>query len=399
MAFASCVGLEITLDALAGEPLPVLFNEEAGALLQVRSGDVAMVRREFGARGLGGVLHDLGAPTAGEHIEITRAGGVLFAGERSALRALWSETTHAMQRLRDHTESADEEHASRIDPGEPGIQPVVTFDATEDIAAPFLLKATRPRLAVLREQGVNGQIEMAAAFDRVGFECVDVHMSDLIEGRTGLGDFVGLAACGGFSYGDVLGGGQGWAKSILFHARVREQFRAFFERRDTFALGVCNGCQLMSGLRELIPGAEHWPRFVQNRSERFEARLALVEIQDGPSVLLRGMARSRLPIAVAHGEGRAEAWPGQSLRTLEGAGLVAARYVDHWGDVTERYPYNPSGTPAGINALTTASGRVTIIMPHPERVFRSVQLSHHPREWGENSPWARVFQNARAFVG
>jgi phosphoribosylformylglycinamidine synthase len=398
MAFASGVGLRISLDALQGEPLPVLFNEELGAVLQVRAGDVALVREAFGQRGLGDVVHDLGCPVAGQRIEFSVRGGVLLASDRASLRALWSETTHAMQRLRDDAACADEEQASRIET-DPGMQPRLSFDPSIDVAAPYRARGRRPLLAVLREQGVNGQIEMAAAFDRAGFECVDVHMTDLIENRARLDRFVGLAACGGFSYGDVLGGGQGWAKSILFNARVREQFRAFFERSDTFALGVCNGCQMMSGLRELIPGAEHWPRFVQNRSERFEARLALVQIERSPSILFRDMVGSQLPIAVAHGEGRAEAGSEGDLIALERDQLVSARYVDHFGAVTMRYPHNPSGTPGGINALTTPSGRVTIIMPHPERVFRSVQLSHHPREWGEASPWVRLFQNARAWVG
>jgi phosphoribosylformylglycinamidine synthase len=275
-----------------------------------------------------------------------------------------------------------------------------TFDIDEDVAAPFHGRGgARPRVAILREQGVNGQVEMAAAFDRAGFEAVDVHMTDVLGGRVDLSSFRGVAACGGFSYGDVLGAGEGWAKSILFNARARDMFAAFFERRDTFALGVCNGCQMMAALKEIIPGAGAWPRFVRNRSEGFEARLALVTVTENPSVLLRGMTGSRLPIAVAHGEGRAE-WPTDDGRTaVEEAGLVAARFVDHRGRPTELYPDNPNGSPGGITALTSRDGRVTVFMPHPERVFRAVQYSWRPRAWREDGPWMRIFRNARVWVG
>jgi len=267
------------------------------------------------------------------------------------------------------------------------------------VAAPFVSRGARPRVAILREQGVNGQVERAAAFDRAGFEAVDVHMSDILAGRVSLTGFRGLAACGGFSYGDVLGAGEGWAKSILFHAKAREDFAGFFARPDTFALGVCNGCQMMANLRELIPGADHWPRFVRNRSEQFEARLALVRIEQSPSVLLAGMVGARLPIAVAHGEGRAEFEHDEHRPALEAAGLVAARFVDHHGRPTEHYPENPNGSHQGLTALTTPDGRVTIMMPHPERVFRTVQHSWHPPGWGEDAPWLRLFRNARVWVG
>jgi phosphoribosylformylglycinamidine synthase len=253
-------------------------------------------------------------------------------------------------------------------------------------------------VAILREQGVNGQIEMAAAFDRAGFDAVDVHMSDILSGRIGLADFRGLAACGGFSYGDVLGAGEGWAKSILFNARARNEFSTFFARADAFALGVCNGCQMLSNLRELVPGAELWPRFVRNRSEQFEARVCMVEITDSPSILLSGMQGSRLPIAVAHGEGRAEFADDAARAALDASGLVGARYVDHFGAVTSHYPENPNGSPNGITGLCNADGRVTLLMPHPERVFRSVQYSWRPREWAEDAPWLRLFRNARAWV-
>jgi len=257
----------------------------------------------------------------------------------------------------------------------------------------------RPPMAILREQGVNGQVEMAAAFERAGFECVDVHMSDLIGGRRRLADFKGLVACGGFSYGDVLGAGEGWAKSIVFHPAVRDAFGAFFERGDTFSLGICNGCQMLSTLHDLIPGAEHWPRFVRNRSEQFEARLSTVEILPSPSVLLAGMQGSRLLVPVAHGEGRVEHRSASARDALARAGLLAARFVDHRGRATELYPDNPNGSDGGLTGLTTPDGRATILMPHPERVFRSVQHSWHPPGWGEDGPWMRMFRNARAFVG
>jgi phosphoribosylformylglycinamidine synthase len=401
MAFAGGTGLDIALDALAEQldPIAALFNEELGAVLQVRAQDVAAVRALFEEHKLGATLHDIGCPASGTQIRIQHKTNLLYAAERGALRALWSETTHAMQRLRDNPACADEEQQSRLDAADPGLHAVVPFDANASLAAPFIARGARPRVAILREQGVNGQIEMAAAFDRAGFEAVDVHMSDLLSGRTGLDGFAGLVACGGFSYGDVLGAGEGWAKSILWNPRAREQFQRFFARVDSFALGVCNGCQMMSTLHELIPGAERWPRFVQNRSERFEARLSLVQIEDSPSVLFTGMAGARLPIAVAHGEGRAELQAPEDLTLLEQQQLVAARFVDHHGRITEHYPQNPNGSPRGLTALTTPDGRVTIMMPHPERVFRSAQLSYKPAGWGEDSPWLRMFQNARVFVG
>jgi phosphoribosylformylglycinamidine synthase len=300
-----------------------------------------------------------------------------------------------MQTLRDNPESARQEYDRILDAGDPGLAPRLTFDPAEDVAAPFVSRGARPRLAILREQGVNGQVEMAAAFDRAGFEAVDVHMSDVIAGRVTLADFQGFAACGGFSYGDVLGGGEGWAKSILFNPRARDEFQAFFSRRDSFALGVCNGCQMMSALHELIPGTEAWPRFVKNRSEQFEARLVLVEVSDSPSLFFSGMAGSRIPIATAHGEGRALFTRDQAPEKA----IVAMRFVDNRGTPTESYPYNVNGSPLGIAGVTTPDGRVTIVMPHPERVFRTVQMSWHPDGWGEDSPWMRFFRNARARLG
>jgi phosphoribosylformylglycinamidine synthase len=393
MAFAGGVGLDVDLAALPGDARAVLFSEELGAVLQVRAADVERVRAELAPAGTVTVLG-----TLGDRIVVRRGSEVLLDEERATLRALWSETTHAMQGLRDDPACADEEQASRL-ADSPGLNVVVPFDPAEDVAAPFVKRGPRPRVAILREQGVNGQVEMAAAFDRAGFDAVDVHMSDILAGRMSLDGFRGLAACGGFSYGDVLGAGEGWAKSILFHAKAREDFARFFTRADTFALGVCNGCQMMANLRELIPGAERWPRFVRNRSEQFEARLALVRIEESPSVLLRGMAGARLPIAVAHGEGRAEFDGEEDRSALEAAGLVAARFVDHHGRPTEHHPENPNGSHQGLTALTTPDGRVTIMMPHPERVFRTVQHSWHPPEWGEDAPWLRLFRNARIWVG
>jgi phosphoribosylformylglycinamidine synthase len=253
-------------------------------------------------------------------------------------------------------------------------------------------------MAILREQGVNGQIEMAAAFDRAGFSAIDVHMSDIISGRFSLADAHGMVACGGFSYGDVLGAGEGWAKSILFNDRARDEFAAFFERADSFGLGVCNGCQMLSNLHELIPGTELWPHFVRNQSEQFEARFSLVEVMPSPSLFFKGMEGSRMPVAVAHGEGRAEFADQQHLEKLKDAGLMALRFVDHTGEATERYPHNPNGSPQGITGLCNGDGRFTILMPHPERVFRATQNSWHPDEWQEDSPWMRLFRNARVWL-
>ncbi len=407
MAFAGGVGLDIDLSTLSGNALTLLFSEELGAVLQVRSADFTRLMRAAEAHGLGALLHRIGHPTASDDILVRKGATRLLAEKRSVLRGVWSETTHHMQALRDDTQCAEEEHAARIDTQDPGLSVRASFDIDEDVAASFIaqsnvplpVRRARPRMAILREQGVNGQTEMAAAFDRAGFEAVDVHMSDLLSGEVTLTSFRGLVACGGFSYGDVLGAGEGWAKTILFNARARAEFAAFFARNDAFALGVCNGCQMMSNLRELIPGAELWPRFVRNRSEQFEARLSRVRIERTPSILFEGMAGSELTIAVAHGEGRAEFAQDHMLQALSQQGLVAARYIDTRGEVTAQYPANPNGSPEGLTAVTTCDGRVTIMMPHPERVFRAVQYSWHPRTWTEDGPWMRLFRNARVWVG
>jgi phosphoribosylformylglycinamidine synthase len=310
----------------------------------------------------------------------------------------WSETSYRIQALRDNPDCAQQEFDALLDDSNPGLSVKLSFDQNDNIAAPFIARGVRPRVAILREQGVNGQMEMAAAFDRAGFSAVDVHMSDILSGRVALNDFKGLAACGGFSYGDVLGAGEGWAKTILFNARAREQFQTFFERSDTFSLGICNGCQMMSNLKSLIPGAELWPRFVRNLSEQFEARFALVQVPSSPSILFAGMAGSHMPVAVAHGEGRAEFANDEQLAQLQQSQQVALRFIDNHCDVTERYPANPNGSPSGITGVTTRDGRVTLLMPHPERVFRAVVNSWHPDDWQEDGAWMRLFQNARVWV-
>ena len=347
--------------------------------------------------GLSADSHVIGHPNAAGEVRFVVNGKPLLAEKRVDLHRAWSDVTHHLQRLRDNPLCADQEYERILDEGDPGLNVRLSFDPQEDIAAPFIARGARPRLAVLREQGVNGQMEMAAAFDRAGFEAVDVHMSDIITGRLSLAGFKAFAACGGFSYGDVLGAGEGWAKSILFNSRARDEFEAFFRREDSFALGACNGCQMMSNLKEIIPGAQNWPHFERNLSEQYEARFTLVEMQKTPSILFAGMEGSRIPIVTAHGEGRAVFRDPKATEACQY--LVAARYVDNRGKVTETYPYNPNVSPQGITAVTTPDGRFTIMMPHAERVFRSVLFSWKPEGWGEDSPWMRMFRNARKWVG
>jgi phosphoribosylformylglycinamidine synthase len=398
MAFAGRTGMTVHLDDLGDDALAALFCEELGAVIQVRHDDTEEVLSMLHGAGLAHHSHVIGALNDTGQIEFRRGQQVVFADSRARLQQCWARTSHHMQALRDDPDCAREEFEALVPDDDPGLNARLTFNPADDPAMPFIQTGVRPRVAILREQGVNGQLEMAAAFHRAGFCTVDVHMTDLMEGRVDLASFQGLAACGGFSYGDVLGAGGGWARSILFNARLREAFQAFFERPDTFSLGVCNGCQMLSQLKDLIPGAAHWPRFVRNRSEQFEARLSLVEVADSPSILLQGMAGSRLPVAVSHGEGRV-ALGNTDVDTVSGAGLVSLRYVDHFGRVTERYPFNPNGSPEGITGLTSRDGRVTIMMPHPERVFRTVQHAWAPAEWGEDGPWLRMFRNARRWVG
>ena len=394
MAFASRCGLDIALDAVPGDPLAMLFAEEPGAVVQVRATERAAVAGRIAAAGL--AVHAIGAPAPHDRITIGAHGETVLDEKRIDLHRAWSATTHELQRLRDNPESVDQEYSRILDAADPGLLPVLAFDPAEDIAAPFIASGSRPPIAILREQGVNGHVEMAAAFDRAGFAAIDVHMTDVLSGRRSLADFRAFVACGGFSYGDVLGAGEGWAKSILFNARARDDFAAFFARDDTFALGVCNGCQMMSNLSELIPGTAHWPHFVRNKSEQFEARFVLLEVQRSPSLFFRGMEGSRIPVATAHGEGYAE-FRDAAQRTAAQP-LVALRFADHRGQPTEAYPCNANGSPDGVTGLTTADGRYTILMPHPERVFRTVQMSWHPDDWGEDSPWMRMFRNARAWL-
>ncbi|MDU4352218.1 phosphoribosylformylglycinamidine synthase [Phytobacter diazotrophicus] len=399
MAFAGHCGVNVDIAALGQDHLAALFNEELGGVIQVRAADREAVEALLAANGLADCVHYLGQATASDRFVIEAAGQAVFSESRTTLRMWWAETTWQMQRLRDNPECADEEHQAKANDSDPGLNVKLSFDINEDIAAPYIATGARPKVAVLREQGVNSHVEMAAAFYRAGFDAIDVHMSDLLAGRTGLEDFQALVACGGFSYGDVLGAGEGWAKSILFNNRVRDEFETFFHRPQTLALGVCNGCQMMSNLRELVPGSELWPRFVRNHSDRFEARFSLVEVTQSPSLLLQGMVGSQMPIAVSHGEGRVEVRDDVHLAQLESKGLVALRFVDNFGKVTQTYPANPNGSPNGITAVTNESGRVTLMMPHPERVFRTVSNSWHPENWGEDSPWMRIFRNARKQLG
>jgi phosphoribosylformylglycinamidine synthase len=395
MAFAGRRGVILDLPEGA-DAHSALFSEEIGALLQVRVGDVDAVRNAFADAGLGECVHDIGAPVDDDHLVVSHAGAEVYRADLGELEAAWSELTFRMQERRDDPVSTRQEHEAIADRDDPGL----SFHVPFEVDTPSVASDRRPRVAILREQGINGQVEMAAAFDAAGCEAVDVTMTDLLARRADLQDFAGLAACGGFSYGDVLGAGAGWARTILFHDDLRAMFTTFFERPDTFSLGVCNGCQMLSLLTDLIPGSRHWPRFLRNRSEQFEARLSTVEILPSDSVLLRGMEGARLPVPVAHGEGRAEFGHDGDLAALQSAGRVAARYVDNRGAAAARYPDNPNGSPEGVTALTAADGRVTIMMPHPERVFRTCQLSWRPTEWNDNehSPWLRMFDNARQFA-
>jgi len=390
-------GSEKRPDLLAGRDFEnivrALFNEELGALIQIRRADREKVTSVL--RALRVPYHFVGHLNEWDEIRVTRNAKRVLREKRVDLQRAWSETSYQMQTLRDNPSCAQQEFDRILDTTDPGLMPKISFDPQDDFTQVYTQVSGRPRVAILREQGVNSHYEMAAAFDRAGFQSVDVHMSDILAGRVSLKDFKGLVACGGFSYGDVLGAGQGWAKTILMHEVCRDEFAAFFNRPDTFALGVCNGCQMMSALKSIIPGAEHWPAFRRNKVEQFEARFVMTEVLDSPSIFFAGMEGSQIPIVVSHGEGRA---------VFDNAGdqgkcLSAVRYVDNKGEPTEVYPYNPNGSPGGLTAVTTADGRFTIMMPHPERVFRTVQMSWHPENWGEDSPWMRMFRNARRWVG
>ena len=424
MAFAGHCGVSINIDLLTIDPhaedwgaynikpsqvavqrdeltLKALFCEEAGGVIQVPSAERDAVMQVLRGAGLSKYANVIGMVNARDEIEVYRDAKRIWGRPRAALGKAWSEVSMRIASRRDNPICAQAEWDSWDDAADPGLSAVVTFDPQDDIAAPFVAKGARPKVAVLREQGCNSQIEMAWAFDKAGFEAHDVHMSDLQTGRVRLEDFKGLVAVGGFSYGDVLGAGEGWARSILFNEALSAMFGAYFARPDTFGLGVCNGCQMLAALAPMIPGAEHWPRFTRNQSEKYEARLSLVEVLPSPSIFLSGMAGSRLPVAVAHGEGFADfRRQGDASNVLR-----AMRFVDHHGQATEAYPFNPNGSPDGLTAVTTADGRFTALMPHPERVTRNVMLSWHPRLWGEKdsggsySPWMRFFRQARVAVG
>ncbi len=401
MAFAGRAGVDVYLDRLTdnhAELCAVLFNEELGAVVQVRQQDTEEVLQQLTAAGIGEQSCVIGSVEAHDELSFMFAGETVLVNSLGQYQHWWSETSYRLQALRDNSDCADQEFAAIDDRTDPGLHVSLSFDVNEDVTAPYINTGVRPEMAILREQGVNGHVEMAAAFDRAGFSSVDVHMSQVLSGKIDLSRFKGLVACGGFSYGDVLGAGEGWAKSILFNERGRQQFSDFFIRSDSFALGVCNGCQMLSNLHELIPGTEHWPHFVRNRSEQFEARVAMVEVQSSPSIFLQGMEGSMMPIAVAHGEGYAEFSSTEQLHQLESQGVAALRYVDNRGAMTENYPANPNGSPRGIAGLSNNDGRVTIMMPHPERVYRALQNSWAPDEWQEDAAWLRMFRNARVWV-
>ncbi len=419
MAFAGRAGLSINLDMLTLESehaadwgdaknwagqvaerrneltLRALFSEELGAVIQVRAEEKSLVMDVLRSFNLGACSHIIGKPNERGVIEFTRDAKLIYSQPRAALHRLWSDTSWRISRMRENPATADAEYDRLLDETDPGITPKVTFDLNENVAAPFIATGVRPRVAILREQGVNSHIETAWVMHQAGFAAIDVHMSDLIAGRVRLADFQGIIAVGGFSYGDVLGAGEGWAKSILFNPALSDQFAQFFARLDTFGLGICNGCQMMSNLKSIIPGAQAWPKFTTNKSEKFEARFALVEVLDSPSIFFQGMAGTQSPIAIAHGEGYADFSQTGNLQEAIGA----MRYVDNHGQATEVYPYNPNGSPGGLTSVTTPDGRFTVLMPHAERVFRTVQHSWAPESWGEESPWMRMFRNARKFVG
>ncbi|TCJ98580.1 phosphoribosylformylglycinamidine synthase [Volucribacter psittacicida] len=399
MAFAGYCGVQIDISALGDNDLAVLFNEELGAVIQVRETDLVAVREILKQYDLLAITKDIGVVTTQDEFEITRATKTLLREKRSTLRRIWAELTHQMQRLRDNPDCADQEFASKQATDDPGLSVKLSYDVNQDISAPFIATGAKPTIAILREQGVNSHYEMAAAFDRAGFNAIDVHMSDLMQGHHNLADFNALVACGGFSYGDVLGAGGGWAKSILFNPQLREQFSQFFANPNTLALGVCNGCQMISHLAEIIPGTENWPRFVRNKSERFEARVALLKINETPSLWFKGMAGSHIPIAVSHGEGQVEFKSQQQLTGLQQQNLVVAQYIDNHLAVTETYPANPNGSVLGITAISNLDGRVAAMMPHPERVFRAVSNSWYPEDWSEDGAWMRLFRNARVALG
>ncbi len=393
MMFAGRQGVSLSLDGPRDAALGQLFAEEAGAVLQVAKSRLQQVQMILDRHGVKATAVGRVEPDA--ELTIRLGDEVLFSETRATLQQTWSKVSYRIQAQRDNPATAKEEYDAIVDDDDPGLSPVLSFDVNDDVARSY--RGVQPTVAVLREQGVNSQYEMAAAFMRAGFKAVDVHMSDLLEGRDSLTNYQGIVACGGFSFGDVLGAGGGWAKSILYNDRTRDEFAEFFLRPDSFALGVCNGCQMMSQLKDLVPGAAHWPRFLRNRSEQFEARLSLVEVVESPSIFLAGMAGSRLPIATSHGEGRAVFDSDEDRYAASFA--VGLRYVDNHGQVADSYPANPNGSVDGICGLSSDDGRVTIMMPHPERVAMARQHSWCPDDWNGDGPWMRMFRNARIAVG
>jgi phosphoribosylformylglycinamidine synthase len=426
MAFASHCGISLNVDLLCidtkteqdygdaknwasqvsgrrhEQTIRALFSEELGAVIQIERSQRDAVFAVLRECGISAFSHVIGKPNQSDALEIWRDAKCVYTESRVHLQKLWQNTSYQIARLRDNPNCVDSEYQSVEDVSDPGMSPILRFDPNENPSAPFINKGTRPKMAILREQGVNSHLEMAYAMDLAGFASHDVHMSDLLSGQAKLEDYQGLVACGGFSYGDVLGAGEGWAKTILFNPQLSEQFASFFQRNDSFALGVCNGCQMMSNLASLIPGAKAWPKFTRNQSEQYEARLVMVEILQSPSLFFNGMSGSHLPIAVAHGEGYANFKHQGNAREIEHNQLAAMRFIDHQGNATERYPLNPNGSPQGLTSVTTADGRFTVMMPHPERVFRNVQMSWYPKEWNQTkdgaSPWLRMFRNARVWV-
>jgi len=392
MAFAGRCGLDIDLTVCGNDIKGILFNEELGAVLQVRKEHIASVLAKINAA-LNHHAFLIGSINLNHAIHIQHQNKTVFKDTRSNLQNAWTETSYKMQAMRDNPECALEEFSQISDDLDPGINPKFDFEIPQS----FAIKKTKPKIAILREQGVNGHVEMAAAFSTAGFEAHDVHMSDIIQGRKSLSNFSALVACGGFSYGDVLGAGEGWAKSILFNSKTRDAFEAFFLRPDTIALGICNGCQMMSNLKEIIPGSTLWPHFVKNKSEQFEARFVSVEILKSNSIFFGGMHGAILPIAVAHGEGYTEYQTQNQMNDVLNHQLATLRYVDNYHKGTSTYPMNPNGSPQGITGFTSDNGRFSIMMPHPERVYRTVQNSWHPEVWDGLAPWYKMFANAYQF--
>jgi phosphoribosylformylglycinamidine synthase len=399
MAFASHVGLDITLreDLNEQKLIESLFAEELGAVIQVKSEDYDEVFEIADSLSMADSLESIASIRDDDFIKIYSGVREVFTSSRIDLHRIWAQTSYKLQCLRDNSACAKEEFDALLDPDDPGLTVKSSFDLNVDIAAPYINVGSKPRVAILREQGVNGQLEMGAAFDRAHFESVDVHMTDLIAGRQTLGDFHLFAACGGFSYGDVLGAGGGWAKTILFNSSLRDQFASFFDRKDTLAFGVCNGCQMMSHLTELIPGTENWPKFFRNKSEQFEGRFSLIKVDGDSSVFFNGMKGSQFPIAVAHGEGKAVFDSEETASSLKQSGNITLRYIDNYGEIAEQYPANPNGSIDGIAGVCNDDGRVSIMMPHPERVFRASQNSWHPNSWRDDAPSMRIFRNARVW--